>query len=153
MIDLKTILYPTDFSEYSDHARPYAIEMARKFGAKVLLVHAMPIPTYSVGYEVSIDLKSVHDEMEASATKRLNEISEAIRADGVEVETLLAVGTPFVEVLNVARDREVDLIIIPTHGYGPIKHLLLGSTAERVVRGAPCPVLTIRHPEHEFVTS
>jgi nucleotide-binding universal stress UspA family protein len=151
MIKLQKLLFPTDFSDYSDRARAYVVELSKKFGADVLLVHVMPIPTYAVGYEISIDLKTVHDEMSAAAQRRLDERAEALRGEGIKVETLLAVGTPFVEILAAARKNQTDLIVMPTHGYGAIKHLLLGSTAERVVRKAPCPVLTVRHPEHEFI--
>jgi len=61
------------------------------------------------------------------------------------------VGSPFVEIVRYARTHDIDLVIMGTHGRGPIAHMLMGSTAERVVRKAPCPVLTVKHPEHEFV--
>ena len=70
----------------------------------------------------------------------------------LKVETNTIEGSPFVEIVSFARQKEVDLIIMTTHGSGFIKHLLIGGTAERVVRKSPCPVLTIKNPEHEFVT-
>ena len=72
-------------------------------------------------------------------------------APQIEIATHLTIGTPFVDIVAMARRCDIDLIILATHGRGAIKQILLGSTAERVVRKAPCPVLTIKHPEHEFV--
>jgi len=70
---------------------------------------------------------------------------------GITVETIHRVGVPFVEIIKAAREKEVDLIVIATHGKSGLSHILFGSVAEKVVRKAPCPVLSIRHPEHEFI--
>jgi nucleotide-binding universal stress UspA family protein len=69
----------------------------------------------------------------------------------LKVQCLVREGTPFYEIITCAKELEVDLIILGTHGRGPFAHMLMGSVAEKVVRKAPCPVLTVRHPEHEFV--
>lgn len=151
MIDLKTILYPTDFSEFSANAEPYVIEFAKKFGAKVVLVHVVSVPAYAVSYEIAVDVVSLRETMEASAKKRIEETAKRLKAEGIEVETVLRIGTSFVEIIEAARQHEAQLIILPTHGWGAVKHLLLGSTAEKVVRKAPCPVMTIRDPEHDFI--
>lgn len=151
MITISRILYPTDFSEYSAHARHYAIELAKKFDATIVALHAVPLPVSAASYEIVVDMTSMRDMMEEAAHKRLAEEAEQIQAAGVNVETVVRVGTAFVEIVDVAQAQQVDLIVIATHGWGALKHLLLGSTAERIVRKAPCPVLTVRHPEHEFV--
>lgn len=151
MIDLKKILFPTDFSEYADYARPYAVELAKKFGSKITVVHVVAAPTYAVSYEIAVDVVTVREELEKAAEKRLNDVAAKIAADGIEVDTILEVGSGFVEIIAAARTSEADLIVIATHGWGAVKHLLLGSTAERVVRKAPCPVLTVRHSTHQFV--
>lgn len=151
MINLKTILVSTDFSENSDHAIPYAAELGKKFNAKVILVHVVAYPVYPVSYEITVDVATLRNELEAAAMKLINERADKIRAEGVEVETVVEVGTAFVEIIRSARHRNADLLIISTHGWSGMKHLLLGSTAERVVRKAPCPVLTVRAQEREFV--
>ena len=151
MIEIKTILYPTDFSEHAHHAMQYAVEMARQFKAKVIVHHAIPSPLMTVGYEIAVDVKAIDMESREYAQKRVGEIRNEIKGQGIECEELLEVGTAFVEIVRAARAKDVDLIIMATHGWGPFKHMLLGSTAEKVVRKAPCPVLTVRSPEHEFI--
>ncbi|MBI1784146.1 universal stress protein, partial [Candidatus Sumerlaeota bacterium] len=74
-----------------------------------------------------------------------------LKAEGIESQSCIEFGNSFVEIIAVAKRENADLIIMGTHGLGAFKHLLLGSTAERVVRKAPCPVLTVRNPEHEFI--
>lgn len=151
MIKIEKILYPTDFSEYADHARDYVVEMAKKFGAKVIVVHVLATPAYAVSYEIAIDVNTLREELQKAAEKRMAEVQAKFTADGIDVETVIDVGAGFVEIVRIARKRDIDMIIMATHGWGGVKHLLLGSTAEKVVRKAPCPVLTIRHPEHEFI--
>ena len=151
MIDLNAILYPTDFSEYSENAEPYVVEFAKKFGAKVLLVHVVSVPSYAVSYEIAVDVVSLRESMEASATKRIEEVAKRLKDQGIEVEPVIRIGTAFVEIIEAARKHKAELIVMPTHGWGAFKHMLLGSTAEKVVRKAPCPVLTVRSPEHDFV--
>ena len=151
MITIKTILYPTDFSDYAQNAQKYAVELAKKFKAKVVLLHVASIPTYPVAYEIAVDIKALDDEIQTAARKRLDKIQEEIAAEGLKVETQLAIGQPFAEIVAAARNVNADLVVLATHGLGPVKHMLMGSTAEKVVRKAPCPVLTVRHPEHEFV--
>ena len=151
MIDLKHILFPTDFSDYANHARPYAVELAKKFGAKVTIIHVIAAPTYAVSYEIAVDVSLLHEEIQKGAEKRIRELAESMRAEGIEISTIVEVGSGFPEIIRAARDGEAGLIVMATHGWGAVKHLLLGSTAERIVRKAPCPVLTVRDPEHEFV--
>jgi len=154
MIKLKKILYPTDFSEYADHARMYVTEMAKVFDAKVVLMHTIQAPSHyevAYNYELALNPEEIGEKRQKAADKKLNEIAQLIREEGVEVETLISLGSAFVDIVSTARKQEVDLIILSTHGWGFVKHVLMGSTAERVVRKAPCPVLTVRKEEHEFV--
>lgn len=151
MIRMKKIVFPTDFSEYSAHALPYALEFARQFGAAIHAVHVITTPTYAASYEIAIDMTTLRDTLEESARARMVELEAKLRESGVAFTTEIRFGMPFLEVLESARDQAADLIILATHGWGPLKHMLLGSTAERIVRKARCPVLTVRHPEHEFV--
>lgn len=154
MIKLKKILYPTDFSEYADHARMYVTEMAKAFDAKVVLMHTIQAPSHyevAYNYELALNPEEIGEKRQKAADKKLNEIAQLIREEGVEVETIITLGSAFVDIVSTARKQEVDLVILSTHGWGFIKHVLMGSTAERVVRKAPCPVLTVRKEEHEFV--
>lgn len=146
---IQRILLPTDFSDTAQHALDYAAEMAERFGASVHVLHVVADPTpqdWAVGAAalvVSDLLKTWKDDAE----RRLGEIS----LGGVETVRAVSVGHAFVEILQYATDNAIDLIVMGTHGRGPVKHLLLGSVAEKVVRKAPCPVLTVRQPGHAFV--
>lgn len=152
MIRLKTILVPTDFSECSDAAIRYGAALAEAFGASLQLLSVVHDP-YSRPWAAEGFAAPIADLMadwEAEARRRLAECIPP----GAESRTTLvtAVGAPQAEIVRYAAEHDVDLIVLGTHGRGPIGHLLLGSVAERVVRSAPCPVLTVRHPQHEFVT-
>ncbi len=151
MIEIRRILYPTDFSEYAKHALPYVVELAKKFGAKVSLIHVVSVPTYAASYEIAVDLTSLREAMEDSAKKQMDQLVAQLAKDGVAAEGSVEIGTGFVEIIAAAKKTDADLIVMATHGWGAIKHMLMGSTAEKVVRKAPCPVLTVRKPEHEFV--
>ena len=156
MIKLKTILVPTDFSEYSKYALHYAIAFAQNFKARIILIHITPERDLDSIRQVSTYLQP--GKLEELLTSRQSEdhrqLEEFIPPElkkGIKVEIVHKVGTPIVEIIRTAREREVDLIVIGTHGRSGLSHMLLGSVAENVVRQAPCPVLSIRHPEHEFV--
>ena len=142
MIDLKVILHPTDFSEISRCALPYAIEFARRYSARLDLLHVLDLPYSAI---------SMAEEAVATAQVALRELIAPEQQEGLDINTLVVRGKPFVEIIRTAREREVDLIVVATHGHSGLEYALMGSTAEKVVRKAPCPVLTIRHPEHEFV--
>jgi nucleotide-binding universal stress UspA family protein len=151
MIELKKILYPTDFSEYAASARPYVIDLAKKFGAEVTVIHVLMSPSYAVSPEFAVDLTKIQKDMQAAAESSLAEVRKIFEKEGITTRAILEIGSPFSEIVHTAATDQSDLIIMATHGHGAVKHMLLGSTAEKVVRKAPCPVLTIRHPEHEFV--
>lgn len=151
MITLKHILFPTDFSEYADRARPYATDLAKQFGATVTVVHVITGPQFMFGYGVVLPTSSVPEDVRAHAQKRLDDQAAKIEAAGVQVDTELLEGKDANEIVEYAKRSKADLIVMATHGRSALKQVLMGSTAEHVVREAPCPVLTIKHPEHEFV--
>ncbi len=149
MISLKKILVPTDFSEHSDKAILYGSELARKFGAELHLLHAIEVTPLMYG-ECGYVAPETEAEIEDAATRQL----EKLMADATRDLTVIRKiehGHPFVETIRYAKENDIGLIVLGTHGRGAIAHMLLGSVAEKVVRKAPCPVLTVRDKEHEFV--
>lgn len=156
MIKIETILVPTDFSAFSKYALQYAIAFAQTFKARIILTHITPerdmnaIRSASV-YMAGENLEELVKQRKAADRKQLDEFIPPELKKGITVETIHRVGIPFMEIIKVAREKEVDLIVIATHGESGLSHILFGSVAEKVVRKAPCPVLSIRHPEHEFI--
>ena len=151
MIKLKTILVPTDFSECSDAAVKYGYALAEAFGATLHLLNVVQDP-YTMPWAAEGFAAPIGDllaDWEAHAKRRLAESVPAAAASKTVVKT--QVGSPHPEIVRYAVEQGIDLIVLGTHGRGPLGHMLLGSVAERVVRTAPCPVLTVRHPQHEFV--
>jgi len=152
MITIKSILYPTDFSKYSLYALDYALSFAKQYGAKLYIVHVLPNYPLILGPEVTfVNVPKLEQATSEYVQAEITKIKEQCAAQGVECEDVVMVGTPFVQIINAAREKKVDLIVIATHGRSGLSHVLFGSVAERVVRKAPCPVLSIKHPEHEFV--
>ena len=150
MIEIKNILLPLDFSDASEQATRYAAALALRFGAKLHLLHVIEDP---VVYLPMFETYSVptKDEFEAFAQARLDGWLLPEGVEQVEVERRWRHGTPFVQIVQEARDNKADLIVIGTHGRGAAAHLLMGSTAEKVVRKAACPVLTVRPEGHQFI--
>jgi nucleotide-binding universal stress UspA family protein len=151
MITLKNILVPSDFSECSGQAMRYGLELARKFGATLHLVHVVQDPATqpwaTEGFAMPL-LEVTEEWLKEAETRLTASVPEADRSR-VRVSSLL--GAVYPEVLRYAQDEEIDLIVMGTHGRGGVSHLLLGSIAEKMVRRSPCPVLTVRHPQHGFV--
>ncbi|MDR4503415.1 MAG: universal stress protein [Candidatus Scalindua sp.] len=153
MIKIKRILFPTDFSPCAEHALKYALTFASEHKAKLYVMHVVgdfysPSVTGENGEPADPpDFK----KMEAEAKKAIQQLIPERFMEELEVENIIVQGTPFREIVKSAKKYNVDLITIATHGRKGISHMLMGSTAERVVQMAPCPVLTIKHPEHEFV--
>ena len=154
MIALKKILVATDFSEPSDAALAYGCELARNFGGQLVVLHVVENTlTAAVGADGFVfTLPDLQTTVEAAGQKRVDELISLedrtlLRAQGVIVTS----NAPAFAIVEYAKGSDINLIVIGTHGRGGMAHLLLGSVAERVVRSAPCPVLTVRHPEREFV--
>ncbi len=150
MISLKKILCPIDHSDCSKEALKYAVSFAMKDEAKLYLLHIIDIRSFSEGLDAMS--KQIPDEetLEQLRTKLLDCIPEEIR-DDMEVEAIVTQGIPFAEVISTAKEKEIDMIVIGSHGRTGISHMMLGSVSEKVVRKAPCPVLTVRQTDHEFV--
>lgn len=153
MITIRTILVPTDFSEASDAALKYGKEMARVFGASLHVAHIMEdLLAHAWSAEVYVaSMPNLREEIEREANDRLAALVTDDERKGMRVTTALVAGNPFLEIIRYAKANEIDLIVMGTHGRGPVAHMLLGSVAEKVVRKAPCPVLTVRPAQHEFV--
>ncbi len=153
MIALKKILVPTDFSDTSAVAVRYARALADAFGASVHLIHVVEDPfVYGWTGEGYIpDLPQFRESLAGSARERLNQVFNPSEREKYHAAVCVLFGSSFLEIVRYAKQHEIDVIVMGTHGRGPIAHMLMGSVAEKVVRKAPCPVLTVRHPEHEFV--
>jgi universal stress protein A len=153
MIDLKRILLPTDFSKHSQNALAYATAFAEKFGAQIILLHVVQDLAVFIPEAVSVSppMAPPVEQFTAAARSSLQQVAVENKLERFGVQVEVREGTPFYEIIQVAREKNVDLIIMGTHGRGGLTHVLLGSVTEKVVRKAPCPVLTVRHPEHEFV--
>ena len=153
MLTLKTVLVPTDFSEASESALRYGKAMAEAFGAGLHVVHVMEdLLAHAWAAEVYVSsMPQLRDEIEKESRQRLGALLTDDERGKLHVETALLAGNPFLEIIRYAKAHDVDLIVMGTHGRGPIAHMLLGSVAEKVVRKAPCPVLTVREAQHEFV--
>jgi len=153
MLTLKTVLVPTDFSDASESALRYGKAMAEAFGASLHVVHVMEdLLAHAWAAEVYVSsMPQLRDEIEKESRQRLATLLTDADRKTFRVETALLAGNPFLEIIRYAKAHDVDLIVMGTHGRGPIAHMLLGSVAEKVVRKSPCPVLTVREAQHEFV--
>ena len=143
---VKSILVPTDFSELSDAAVLYATDMARTFGARLYLLH-VPEKTGE-----NVEANFPVGQFETAARARLGALLRPKDIERLRPEYVVRIGTPAHEIVRYADARDVDLIVMGTHGRSGVAHLLMGSVAEQVVRTAPCPVLLVRHPKGAVVT-
>jgi universal stress protein A len=152
MIAIKRILVPTDFSETAGVALDYARVLASAFAAKLDVIHVLedPLPGWKPPGHVAA-IPEIRTGMEQDARLQMDRVlSDADRARfRAELTTLW--GKPFVEIIRYAKEHGCDLIVMGTHGRGPLAHMVMGSVAERVVRHAPCPVLTVRRLAQELV--
>ena len=154
MIALKKILVATDFSEPSDAALAYGRELARTFGAALTLVHVVDDVMsrgYGIDGGVMLSDPQYQIQVEADARRRLNAAIEGEDRAITATARVLMSRSPASAIVSYADESNIDLIVMGTRGRGGVAHLLMGSVSERVVQTAPCPVLTVRHPEHEFV--
>lgn len=141
---IKTILLPVDFSAPSQQALAYAVPLAQQFGAKLTLLNVVE-PVATPDFAASFPLAMENDEVMAASKRELERFVKQAGVNPKLVEKLLVrFGRSYHEIAEAARTLKVDLIIISTHGYTGLKHAFLGSTTERVVRHAPCPVLVVR---------
>ncbi len=148
---IKKVLVPIDFSDYSKSALKYAVNFAKSFNAEIILIYVVePViypPDFSMG---QIAMPSITTEWDDRAKDELAKLAKNEITGANTVKTVIKTGKPFVEIIETAKEENVDLIIIATHGHSGVEHILFGSTAEKVVRKAPCPVLTLREPLKGF---
>ena len=152
MITLKTILMATDFSETSKMALNHAKAMAERFDASLHLLHVLQDPraqAWSVE-AVGMNLDQLLTDWTQQAQQQLDESLTEEERRSLRAVAETRVGYPFLEIIRYAKTHDVDLIVLGTHGRGAIEHMLLGSVAEKVVRKAPCPVLTVREGQSSF---
>lgn len=153
MIKITNVLVATDFSDTSASALNYGREFARTFGATLHVLHVVENALMWAGPEAAgIDFVQLQADLEADARKTLSRIvTDEDRAQLKAVTTVRTGSSPAFEIAGYAKAERIDIILIGTHGRGMMGHLLMGNVAEKLVRIAPCPVLTVHHPEHEFI--
>ena len=156
-LHIKKILVPSDFSASSQQALRYTLALARQCGAELVLMHILePAPTRLNGVGTPTRHNgagnSVSEPEELSrAIKSLRACAALAKREGVAAKSIVRNGLATHEIVEAAKELDVDLVVIGTHGHTGWKHFCIGSTAERVVRAAPCAVLVVREKEHEFV--
>ena len=133
---------PLDFNEPNVTALKYGCEFAMRFNAEVHILHVV---------QTAVEMEICTHEAEQSQRKKLEQLVIPFKYSELTVIRDIRKGRPFIEIIKYAQEKDIDLIIIGTHGHKALSHLLIGSETENTVRKAPCPVLVVRHPEHEFV--
>jgi nucleotide-binding universal stress UspA family protein len=142
---IKRIMIPTDGSEYSQYATEYAVKLSKELEADIVLVSVVDVryemyDAYSEVHAVTQIEEMIRDQVTRSLDQRASELEQK----GLKVKKVLKVGDVIHELLGVIDEEKVDLVVIGTHGRKGISHFLLGSTTEKLIRSAPCPVLTVR---------
>jgi nucleotide-binding universal stress UspA family protein len=154
VIEIKKILIPTDFSEYSQFALKYAMALAESFKARLYVVHVCEHAITGAGTEAyHFSVPEFLADVEKAERESLEKIVSEIRSAGIDAQSVFTTGRAYIDIVDKARELDVDLITLATHGRKGLSHFVFvfGSTAEEIVRLAPCPVLTVKHPEHDFV--
>jgi nucleotide-binding universal stress UspA family protein len=139
---VRGILVPTDFSDCSQAAIEYAISLARTLHAQIFLLHVMEPPVY--GLDFSLMHPGILPVVRHKLVEMMQQWVDRMKNQGIEAEGYFVTGVPFAEIIKAAKKHEVDLIVMGTHGRTGLAHILLGSTAERVIQRAHCPVLTVK---------
>ncbi len=147
MLQFRLIVVPTDFSDHSLRALPYAAGLAERFGAKLMVVYVSE-PSLHVSdiAWIGVDERAVDESHSARARTSLDNLIADRIPGQVDAEGHILSGEPVESIVEFAKESGADLIVMATHGRGGLSHVLMGSVAEHVVRKAPCPVLTLKHP-------
>jgi len=143
-IDIGTILVPIDFSDNAPAVIEWAAHLAQEHESALVLFHAYHLPVEFQQLEGAYLPPDFWANVKAEAQQSLGRFEEQLRADGLTVRSVVREGYAATAIVDEATEQEVDLIVIGSHGLSGLKHLLLGSIAERVVQKAPCPVLTVK---------
>jgi len=149
---IRKILFPTDFSDYSKRALPYALSFAQRYHSELHVLHVFEQRIHPAFYIA--DKSTPFDLDEGLRDRALDALDEFVYDDlreRIDFKCDVASGKPFVEIINYAKKHEIDMIVIATHGLTGLEYMIIGSTTERVVRRSQCAVLSIKDPEHEFV--
>src|SRR5882724_2495754 len=144
---IRSILVPTDFSECGNYALSYAASLARTFGSSITCVHVIEPIVPTVGYSGMTEpmpIADIAEQLEDSAERELPKLAECDECAGLDIEELVVHGEAASEIVRVAKERSIDLIVIASHGRTGLGRILFGSTAEAIVRHAPCPVLVVK---------
>ena len=146
-MDIKSILFPTDFSDGSAQALQYAVDMSKRYGAKLYVIHVIYDIAKATGWYVPhVSMDEMYKDIQEGAKKELEKFGMEELAGVKNVERRVMTGVPHEEIINFVTANKIDMIIMGTHGRKGIDKILFGSTAAQVVRHAPCPVLTVRLP-------
>ena len=152
MVTIERILHPTDFSENSKRSLDYACTLASQFQAQLHLLFVVADAVVSVAPPMSGFLPEGYaEDVMQSAESNLAQLKLGTQAENLDVVREVVHGSAFLEIIRYANDREMDMLVMGTHGYTGLMHLLMGSVAENVVRKASCPVLTVHPEDHKFV--
>jgi nucleotide-binding universal stress UspA family protein len=146
-MQIRSILLPTDFSDCGNYALSFAASLARTFGASIICVHVIEPMVPTVGYSgmtEPLPIADITDQLEYSAERELPKLAKREECAGLEVEEMIVHGEAASEIVRVAKERNVDLIVVSSHGRTGLGRILFGSTAEAVVRHASCPVLVVK---------
>ncbi|WP_352432544.1 universal stress protein [Pyrinomonas sp.] len=152
---ISTLLLPTDFSECAERAIPYATWLARIAGSRIICLHVIEPIVPVVGYAglvESVPLADISESLEESAARELPKLTERDEFAGLEIEEMIVHGEAATEIVRIAKEKRVDLIVISSHGRTGLGRILFGSTAEAVARHAPCPVLIVKPRAEEPTT-
>ena len=144
---IKKILVPTDFSERALQALDYAIDLARLLRAELVVLFVVEPPHYASPadlYGASANLSMLFEEQQRMGQEQLARLARRLKSRRLKIETVLETGVPYQAITETAQALKADLIVMATHGRTGLSHILMGSVAERVVRSAACPVLTVR---------
>lgn len=152
MVKIGMILHPTDFSESSKHALDYALAFAGEFGARVFVLHVIEEMAKAMYFDMlqAPPMVEIMADIEAQANTALRELVPEEYTRKLKLEYLVRKGVPFLEIVRCAKEIKADIIVCGTHGRTGLKHVFFGSVAEKIVRKAPCPVLSVRHPKLRF---
>jgi len=151
-LHLSKVLLPTDFSGCANYALSYAASIARATGARIICVHVVEPIVPAVGYTglaAPMPIADISEQLEDSAGRELPRLTDCEEFSGLEVEEVIVHGDAAAEIVRVANEREVDLIVVSSHGRTGLGRIIFGSTAEAVVRHASCPVLVVKPPPQE----
>lgn len=155
LMHLKKIVVPLDFSSFSTKALNYALKFAQQFDASVIVVHVVePMPILPTDVIAAVPIPDTTGERLPAIDSKLQKLCRrAATAHRLDIAPIVVIGNPYERIVEIAEKENAGLIVIATHGYTGFKHFYMGSTTERVVRHAPCPVLVVRDKERDFVKS